>query len=113
MTRFGSPSEPDAIARVEKAVSAAVGRIERVFAGVESQYPRAVGSQKTAPDDEFEEFVASVADNPQGVADLVTGWRGQFGDGEALSMLASYIDRNEKRLGRVGGETHPAEAGGV
>jgi len=98
---FGSPRELDAVARIEKAFGAAMERVKTHYQAVQPVYPRAIGSQAVSPDDEFAEFTAAIADNPQGVATLLGSWRQQHGDGEALKMLAEYVERNERRLGRL------------
>ena len=102
MMPIGSPKETDGVARVERAVNSAMERAGLVFKNVQGQFPRAVGSEAVSSDDEFAEFVGGVADNPQAVAEMLTGWRKQYGDAESLSMLADFIERNEKRLGRLG-----------
>lgn len=101
MPDYGTPKAHDAVARVEKAVNAAFERIKTSFPEMQQAYPRAVGSQPVHPDEEFMEFTAGIADNPEGVANLLNGWRQQHGDGEALKMLVDFVERNEKRLGRI------------
>lgn len=101
MSQFGTPKASDAVARVEKAVNAAFERVKTVFPEMQQSYPRAVGSQPVHPDEEFAEFVGGLADNPEGVANLVTQLRQQHGDGEALKMVTDIILRGEQRLGRV------------
>lgn len=99
---FGSPKERDDVARIERGITDVVERKAKHFESVVDRLaPRAIGSQRVPPQDEFREYLLTIADQPDPTEagfQWVQERAQQYGVAKALEMFADYVERNEKRL---------------
>lgn len=106
MQQFGSPKEKDFVAKIEKSVNDVVERTAQHFEEtVDRIAPRAIGSQKVPPDEEFAEYLTTIADTPDPTEagfQWVSEKAQQYGLLGALDRFASYVERNERRLAKFG-----------
>ena len=99
---FGSPGERDDIARVERGIQSVVEKQAKHFESVVDKLaPRAIGSERVPPEEEFREYLLTIADSGDPVEAgkaWVTERASQYGLPKALEMWADYVAANEKRL---------------
>ena len=100
--QFGSPMERDDIARVERGINSVIDKATTHFEQtVDKIAPRAIGSERVPPEEEFREYLLTIADSGDPVAAgkaWVTERASQYGLPKALEMWADYVAANEKRL---------------
>lgn len=88
--QFGTPSQKDGTARLERIVDIASNRGAEALKDVGKEYPRPIGSRRMNPEHEAAEF-EMMKDYPDMIADLAAQneW--------SLETFVSYLERMAKR----------------
>jgi len=99
---FGTPNAKDEIARVERGINDVVDRAVKHFESVVDRIaPRPIGSTKLPPEEQFRDYLMTIAAAPDAVqagTDWVTERAKSVGVRKALSDFLDIVSVNEKRL---------------
>ncbi len=88
---FGTPTERDGTAQMERVVKSASDRAVRALNNVKEQYPRPLGSRRMSPEHELTEMQL-LADHPDLIAEMAA--RNEW----SLETLVDYLERMARKL---------------